>query len=211
MYLAVGTRPDISFSVSVLSQFLENPSEVHWKAAKRTLRYIAGTYNIEIEFNSSITLTAYSDADYGSCLDTRKSVSGVILTLNGGPIIWFSRKQEVIATSTTDAEYIAAHDATKKIVWTRGILEELGISQLKPTVLHRNNIAAGQLINNPVFYRHTKHIDIKFHYTRDIIKQGSLLVKHAASNEQLADILTKPLAREKFVTNRTKINLVKAC
>ncbi|XP_076301426.1 uncharacterized protein LOC143219297 [Lasioglossum baleicum] len=207
MYLAVGTRADISFAVSALSQFLENPSEMHWRAAKRVLRYIAGTCNKGIEFNASKTsnvLIAYSDADYGSCTDTRKSVSGVILTLNGGPIIWFSRKQGVVATSTTDAEYIAAYDATKEVVWTRRILEELGLCQL----LHCDNAAAEQLIKNPVFHRRTKHIDIKFHYTREIMKQGLLTIKHIASDEQLADILTKPLTRRKFEANCIRINLV---
>lgn len=211
IYLAVGTRTDISFAVSALSQFLENPSEIHWKAAKRVLRYIAGTSNIGIEFNSSKTpniLVAYSDADYGSCLDTRKSVSGVILTLNNGPIIWFSRKQGVVATSTTNAEYIAAYDATREIVWTRRILGKLGLRRSESTVLHCDNAAAEQLIKNPVFHRRTKHIDIKFHYTRDIMKQGLLTVKHIASNKQLADILTKPLTRDKFEANLHKISLV---
>lgn len=145
MYLAVGTRADISFAVSALSQFLENPSELHWKAAKRVLRYIAGTRNLGIQYNSSNisnTLVAYSDADYGSCPDTRRSISGIILTLNSGPIMWYSRKQGVVATSTTDAEYIAAFEATKEIVWTRRILEELGLRQLEPTVLYCDNVAA---------------------------------------------------------------------
>lgn len=125
MYLAVGTRADILFAVSTLSQFLENPSELHWKAAKRVLRYLAGTCNMGIEYRSSNMtniLTVYSDADYGTCSDTRKSISGVILILNNGPVIWFSRKQGVVATSTTYAEYIAAYDATKEIVWAGRIL-----------------------------------------------------------------------------------------
>lgn len=211
LYLAICTRTDISFAISALSQFLENPSDLHWKAAKRVLRYIAGTRIMGIEFNSSKTsnvLMAYSDADYGSCPETRKSISGVILTLNDGPIIWFARKQGVIATSIMDAKYIAAYEATKEIVCTRRILEELGVRQHEPTVLHCDNAAAEQLIKNPVFRRRTKHIDIKFHYTRDILKRGDLVVNHVASNEQLADILTKPLARERFEANRTKISLI---
>lgn len=210
MYLAVGTRADIAFAVSTLSQFLENPSELHWKAAKRVLRYLAGTCNMGIEYRSSNManiLTAYSDADYGTCSDTRKSISGVILILNNGPVIWFSRKQGVVATSTTYAEYIAVYDATKEIVWTRRVLQELGLHQVKPTTLYCDNMAAEQLVKNPTFHRRTKHFDIKFHYTRDIVKQRDLLVEHIASNEQLADILTKPLTREKFETNRLKISV----
>lgn len=211
MYLAVGTRADISFAVSTLSQFLESPSELHWKAAKRVLRYLAGTCNMGIEYRSSDMsniLTAYSDADYGTCSNTRKSISGVILVLNNGPIIWFSRKQGVVATSTTYAEYIAVFDATKEIVWARRILQELGLRQVEPTTLYCDNMAAEQLIKNPTFHRRTKHVDIKFHYTRDIMEQGNLLVEHIASNGQLADILTKPLTREKFETNRLKISII---
>lgn len=128
--------------------------------------------------------------------------------MNGGPIIWFARKQGVIATSTTYAEYVAAYEATKEIVWTRKILNELGLHQRKPTVLHCDNSAAEQLIKNPMFHQRTKHIDIKFHYTRDIFKQGDLVVKHVASNEQLADILTKPLTRQRFEVNRAMIKLI---
>jgi len=120
MYLAVGTRPDIAFAVSNLSQFLENPSTKHWKVAKRVLRYLQGTVKLGIIFDGNCELSnkliAYSDTDFATCMDTRKSISGIILLLNKGPVIWFARKQGIVTTSTTDAEYIVAHDTSKEIV-----------------------------------------------------------------------------------------------
>lgn len=128
--------------------------------------------------------------------------------LNNGPIIWSSRKQNIVATSTTEAEYIAAHDTTKEVVWARGLLKQLNVEQIQPTVLHCDNAAAEQLIKNPVYHRRTKHIDIKFHYIRQIVRDGLLEIRHVSSGEQLADMFTKPLTRDKFETNRTLINLV---
>jgi len=211
MYLAIGTRPDITYAVNSLSKFLEIPSNEHWTAAKRILKYLKSTINLGIVYNGINSnpnqLTAYSDADYASCLDTRKSISGVVLMLNSGPIIWSSRKQNIVATSTTDAEYVAAHDAAKEVVWSRQLLKDINTEQDGPTILHCDNAAAMKLMQNPVYHRRTKHIDIKFHYTRDLIKQKQIDVKHVSSQMQLADILTKPLTREKFETNRNQLKL----
>lgn len=211
MYLAVGTRPDIAFVVSNLSQFLSNPSMEHWKAAKRVLRYLQGTIELGIIYDGKYEqpnkLIAYSDADFATCIDTRKSISGVLLILNKGPVIWSARKQGIVATSTTDAEYVAAHDATKEIVWTRGLLEEIGAAQESPTRLNCDNAAAEKLITNNVFHRRTKHIDVKFHFVRQAYEEGKLEIQHVASEDQLADIFTKPLTREKFVINRDRLGL----
>lgn len=116
MYLAIGSRPDITFIVNKLSQFLECPSNEHWRAAKHVLKYLRGTIDKRIKFSSSDclnTITAYSDADYESCADSRKSISGVIIMLNNGPIIWSSRKQSIVVTSTSEAKYVAAYEACK--------------------------------------------------------------------------------------------------
>lgn len=211
MYLAVGTRPDISFVISNLSQFLENPSYNHWKAAKRVLRYLQGTIELGLVYDGGSkqqnTLIAYSDADFATCVDTRKSMSGVVLMLNGGPVVWSTRKQGIVATSTTDAEYVAAHDATKEVVWTRGLLEEIGIPQKLPTILNCDNAAATKLITNSTFHRRTKHIDVKFHYVRQAYKEGKVEIQHVASEDQLADIFTKPLTREKYTTNRNSLGM----
>jgi len=111
----------------------------------------------------SNNLLAYSDADWANCVNTRRSTSGIVLMLNGGPITWFSRKQGVVATSTTNAEYITAHEAGKEIVWARRLLKEIDCEQKGPTTLYCDNAAVEKLITNPIFHRRKKHIDVKFH------------------------------------------------
>lgn len=211
MYLAVGTRPDIMYAVSKLSQFLETPTNNHWSAAKRILRYLQGTKSLGLNYNKMIDnkrqLEAYSDADFASCLDTRKSTSGVLLLLNNGPIIWSSRKQSVVATSTTVAEYIAAHDASIEVVWARGLLEDIGCKQGNPTLLYCDNMAAEHLITNPMIHKRTKNIDVKFHYVRKIVESEQMMVTHVASEMQRADLLTKPLAKQRFLQNRKLLNM----
>lgn len=193
MYLAVVTRPDLAYTVATLSKFLDSPTDEHWNAGKRVLRYLAGTTDVGIMYgcDRSTELIAYSNADWANCVNTRRSTSGVVLLLNSGPVTWFSRKQGVVATSTTNAEYVAAHDAGKEIVWARRLLKEIGCSQDRSTTLYCDNAAAEKLIANPIFHRKTKHIDVKFHYTRKLVENGTINVKHVSSNRQLADIFTK--------------------
>lgn len=211
MYLAVATRPDIAFIVSNLSQFLSNPSLEHWMAAKRVLRYLQGTIGLGIVFDGNSKdlniLNAYSDADFATCLDTRKSVSGVVLILNGGPMIWSARKQSIVSTSTTEAEYVAAFEAAKEVVWTRQILKIIGVPQMKPTTLYCDNEAAERLVTHPIFRRRTKHIEIGFHYVQQTQQNGNIDIKHISTKGQLADIFTKALVREKFITNRNELGL----
>jgi len=154
---------------------LESPTSAHISEAKRVLRYLQGTKILGLIYGANTNddkwLKAFSNADYASCVDTRKSVSGVLLMLNRGPIIWSSRKQGMVATSTTDAEYIIAHDASKEIVWARGLLQQIGYEQIGPMTLYCDNTAAENLIKNPTFHRRTKHVDVKFHYVRNIVKK----------------------------------------
>jgi len=212
MYLAVSTRPDLSYVVGVLSRFLEQPSASHWLTAKRVLKYIKGTLEVGITYNGNCDeknrLVAFSDSDYASCVNTRKSTSGVILIINGGPVVWSSRKQSVVATSTTDAEYIAMCEAAKEVVWTRRLLDELRIYQGQATVIYCDNAAAKLLVENPVYHRRTKHIDVKFHYTREQIKNGLVEVKHVESSNQLADFLTKNLSYDRFKFNCSLLGLL---
>lgn len=179
--------------------------------AKRVLKYLKGTLNIGITFdgncNQKNQLIAFSDSDYASCPDTRKSTSGIVLMLNNGPVIWSSRKQSIVATSTTDAEYVAMCETAKEVIWTRQLLEDLGINQKNATILHCDNVAAKLLIKNPVYHKRTKHIDVKFHYTREQVKNGLIEVQHIESSNQLADIFTKNLPRDKFKFNCSLLNL----
>lgn len=211
MYIAVGTRLDIAFAVNRLSQFLDAHSEVHWKMAKRILRYLKATPNIGIKYSTTDSnqniLSLYSDADFANCVTTRKSVSGGIALLNGGPIAWLSRKQSIVSTSTTEAEYVAAHDIVKEGLWLIGLLKDLNCTQDKPVVLYCDNSAAVSLISGDADPRRTKHIDVKFHFVKEASRNRVIKIVRIPTAEQLADILTKFLSRPIFESLRDKLNL----
>lgn len=210
MFLMICTRPDIAYIIGKLSQFLDNPSPAHMEAAKRVLRYLKGTLDIGIVLGNAEKdkLVAYGDADFAACIDSRKSTSGVVLVFGCGPVIWSSRKQTTVATSTCDAEFIAAHDAAKELTWARGLLKDLKCEQVAPTKLMCDNMGAKLLIENPVFHRRTKHVDIKYRFTREKLKDGTLVVHKIGTEDQLADIFTKALAADKFKRMRVALNIV---
>lgn len=210
MYLTVSTRPDIAFVVSKLSQYLESPSNDHWLAAKRVLAYLKGTSNHGVLYNGmdNSPLKLYTDADFAMCLDTRKSTSGVVITLFGSPISWISRKQGVVTDSTTYAEYVAAHDGAREIVWMRQLLEDFGCGQINPTPLFCDNEAASKLIVNSQFHQRSKHIDTQYHYVRDIFNQKKIDIVPISTKKQLADLFTKPLAHPIFQSLKSVLNIV---
>jgi hypothetical protein len=177
---------------------------------QNVLRYLAGTPSVGICFGVSDhvnTLVAYSDSDFAACAESRRSTSGVVLMLNGAPIVWFSRKQTIVSTSTTEAEYVAAHDAGREVSWTRDMLEELNVTQSGPTRLHVDNVAAQHLINNPSHHRRTKHIDVKYHYTRSLVETKRVSIVRVESALQLADIFTKALPKPLFHKLRDLLNI----
>lgn len=211
LYAAVASRPDIAYIVNQLSQFLESPSKEHWLCAKRILRYVKGTLNTGIIYTSgegvADRLVAYSDASWASDPETRKSVTGVCLMMNGGAIGWRSKKQTVVADSTTYSEYIAAHSCARDVVWLRGLLEGLGCKQDAPTVLFMDNTAAELLVTNPIHHERTKHVDTKFHYVRERFEKGDIKIRHVGTKDQLADIFTKVLPPNKFEDLRFRIGM----
>lgn len=159
IYLQVATRPDLAHIVGLLCRLLANPRQQHLLAAKRVLRYLSGTADIGLNFDGSAAsgrrLIAYTDADFAGCPDDRNSTSGLVLMLSCAPVIWSSRKQTITATSTTDAEYVSAHDGAKEAVWSRAFLKEIHFKQVGPTEMKVDNQAAVHLVNNPIFHRRT--------------------------------------------------------
>ena len=143
-------------------------------------------------------LIAYSDASWASEPESRKSVTGIVLMLNGGIIGWKSKKQTVVTDSTTYAEYVAAHSCSRDVVWLRRLLEDLNYEQSSSTCLFLDNAAAELLITNPVFHERSKHVDVKFHYVREVFERGEIAIQHVSTRAQLADFLTKSLAGEKL-------------
>lgn len=208
MYLAVATRPDISYAVSSVSRHLENPNQAAVNAVKRILRYIKSSYSHGIIFSSNlkINLTCFSDADFAGNIATRKSTSGYVCIMGGGAISWASQRQRCVALSTTESEYIAASQAVKELVWLSRLQKEL-IPDIQKPILYMDNQSAIRLIKNPEFHNRTKHIDVRYHFIREKFESQMFELIYVKTEEQTADILTKPLARDKFSLFRTAMGI----
>ncbi|XP_076930795.1 uncharacterized protein LOC143595730 [Bidens hawaiensis] len=172
MYAMVCTRPDIAHAVGVVSRFMSDPGKEHWEAVKWLLRYLKGTSSLGLCFKGKDTfLRGYSDADLGGCKKTFKSTTGYVFTVGGTAVCWMSRLQKSVALSTTEAEYMAAAEASKELVWLRTFLEELGKKQAE-FFLYCDNESAVKLAKNPVYHSKTKHIGRRYHFVRDLISDG---------------------------------------
>ena len=194
IYLSI-TRPDITYTVQVLTQFMQKPTSVHMQNAKRLLRYLAGTTSqgILLASTSAATLTAYCDSDWASCPTTRRSTSGYCVFLGESPISWKTKKQSMVARSSAEAEYRAMSFTTCEVIWITALLKDLGLKKLPPTLLKCDSQAAIAMAANPVHHEKTKHVDIDCHYIRDQIQAGVIQTAHVSSSNQVADILTKVL------------------
>eukprot|EP00253_Pinus_taeda_P018632 PITA_18632 len=180
MYLTA-TRPDIMYAVSLISRFMDRPKEAHWQAAKRILRYVKGTKMFGILYTTSecSDLIGYTDSDWARSVDDRKSTSGYVFHMGSGVISWASKKQPIVALSTTEAEYVAATAVACQAVWIRRMLRSLCQEQTKGTVILCDNSSAIALSKNSVFHKRTKDIDTKFHYIRELVNNGESVLKIA--------------------------------
>jgi hypothetical protein len=195
------TRPDISFAVNKLSQFMHRPTQIHWIATKKLLRYLKNTifHGINIRNTSHPALTCFSDADWAGSLDKRKSTSAYIPFLGPTPISWSSKKQRVIAWSSIEAKYRALAIAKYSV--------EMKFSFLHSPTLFCDNLGITQLSFNPIQHLIMKHIQIDFHFVRDLVEKKLLHVRHVHTNDQLLDLLSKPLSRQRTKYLRDKIGL----
>jgi hypothetical protein len=213
LYAAMCTRPDIAYAVNSLAQFTSNPGNEHWTAVKRVMRYLKGTHDYSLTYSSqgekdwSTDVVGYSDADWGSDHFDRKSISGYTFMLGDATISWSSKKQATVALSSTEAEYVAASHATTQAIWLRQLLEELHFPQSKPTTIHCDNQSAIALVRDAQFHARTKHIDIRHHFIRDKLEDGTINVIYCPTNDMLADILTKGLAKPKHEHFRSEIGV----
>jgi hypothetical protein len=209
MYL-VNTRPDIFYAVNVLSQFMSQPKHTHWIAAKHVLRYLQGTigYGLRYASNVDLSLQGYTDADWAGSVVDKKSTSGCCFTLGSAMVSWCSRKQISVALSTTEAEYIALSVAVREAVWLHKILTDLFDHEMDLTTIHCDNQSCVNLSKNPVFHDRSKHIEIKYHYIRDMVQRKTVHVQYLSTHEQIADIFTKPLAKTKFEYFHERLGLV---
>jgi hypothetical protein len=188
------TRRDIAFSVNQACQFMHNPMVSHVVAVKRILRYLKSTLHLGLHFHPSpLHLQAYSDADWAGDPNDRRSVSGSLVYFGSSPISWASKKQHTISRSSTEAEYRALAITAAELAWIRQLLCDIHILLLLPPLIHCDNISAISLASNPVFHSRMKHLQIDYHFVRERVIMGDLLVQHVSSSDQFADILTKGL------------------
>lgn len=209
LYAAKLTRPDIKYAVNSLSQFVNNFSIVHWNAVKKIFRYLCGTLNYGVTYKASGSknkLLGFTDADYAGCLDTRRSRSGFVFLLNEAPVSWCSQRQNIVSLSTTEAEYIALAQGTKDAIWLRRMLNELNV-KCETVTIFVDNQSDIKLANNPEFHNRTKHIDVRYHFVREIVNKREIEIEYVQSNKQLADILTKPLTKDQFCNLRGRMNV----
>ncbi|XP_030945775.1 uncharacterized protein LOC115970250 [Quercus lobata] len=193
------TRPDISFAVQQACQFMSSPTSNHLQAAKRILRYLQGSIHQGLAFTPGpLTLSAYSDADWAGDPMDKKSISGILVFLGHSPITWSAKKQSTVSRSSTEAEYRALASCAAELCWIRMLLKDFGVFLSDPPVLWCDNVSALAIASNPVFHARTKHIEVDFHFVRERVLRHDLLVKFVASQDQLADILTKGLASPRF-------------
>ncbi|KAJ4790150.1 polyprotein [Rhynchospora pubera] len=204
------TRPDISFAVNKCAQFMHNPTNNHWIAVKRVLRYLKGTVShaFLIQSQSSLSLHAYSDSDWAGSVDDRRSTSGFCLYLGRNLISWSAKKQPTVSRSSTEAEYRSLALACTEVMWLENLLKELHISLIATPTLWCDNIGATFLASNPSFHARTKHIEIDYHFVRERILTGQLMAKFLCSADQIADIMTKPLPTIRHQFLRSKLNVV---
>ena len=204
LYAAITTRPDIAQAVGVVSKFCANPTQSHLTAAKRILRYLKGTVNLGLSYKRCAdgNLIGYSDADWAGDVDERHSTSGNVFLLAKGAVSWLSKKQATVALSTAEAEYVALSAATQEAIWLRRLLADVGEPLEDPIVINEDNQGAIAIAKNPVGHARTKHIDMRYHFVREGVQNGAIILKYVASGDMIADILTKPLPKhpfEKFV------------
>ncbi|XP_070032766.1 secreted RxLR effector protein 161-like [Nicotiana tomentosiformis] len=201
MYAMLCTRPDICFVVGMVSRFQSNPGREHWTAVKHIIKYLKRTRDYMLVYHSgNLAPIGYTDSDFQSDRDSRKSTSRYVFTLGGGAISWRSIKQSCVANSTMEAEYVTASEATKEAVWLRNFLKELNVvfSVQAPIVLYYDNSGAVANSKEPRSHKRSKHIERKYHLIWDITQRGDARVLKIALEDNLADLFTKSLTQKIF-------------
>lgn len=210
LYLSTNTRPDISIGVSILSQRVSKPTVNDLSEVKRMIRYLKTTRNEKLKLSrkgENECLKAYTDADWAEETRDRKSHSGFLAQINGGTFAWSCRKQSLVALSSTEAEYIALCEATKEIIWLREVAKCFNVNTSEPTEIFVDNQSCMKIAENGKFSNRTKHIDTKYHFVRDQARKNIVTFKYIPTNENLADMLTKPLGPSKLKELRNNAGL----
>ncbi|KAL0413270.1 UNVERIFIED_CONTAM: Retrovirus-related Pol polyprotein from transposon RE1 [Sesamum radiatum] len=210
MLLYLGfSRPDISFAVQQLSQFIQQPRQPHWEAALHLVCYLKGTPSLGLFFptGSSLQLIAFSDSDWASCIDTRRSVTGYCIFLGNSLIFWKTKKQAIVSRSSAEAEYRSMGSTVCELLWISYILQEFVFSVPAPIPFHCDNKATIHITENPIFHERTKHLDIDCPLVRDHFKLGFILPQHVPNQQQVADLFTKALPAVPFARLLSKLGM----
>jgi hypothetical protein len=203
------TRPELSYCVHILSQFMHEHRTNHWEAALRVVRFLKGNPGQGIFFSKKcdLQLHGWCDSDWASCPLTRRSVTGWLVQLGGSPISWKTKKQHIISRSSAEAGYRSMATTTCELKWLKGILTNLGIDHDKPMIVHCDSQAALHIAKNPVFHERTKHIEVDCHFVRNEILKDNICPIYVSTTAQLADILTKALGKPQFDTFIGKLGI----
>lgn len=204
------TRPDIAFATQQLSQFMQAPTNVHFNAACRVLRYLKNNPGQGIFFSrtSEMQLIGYSDADWAGCMDSRKSISGYCFFIGKSLVSWRAKKQATVSRSSSEAEYRALSSAACELQWLLYLFADLRVQLTRTPTLYCDNQSAVHIASNPVFHERTKHLEIDCHLVREKLLKGTLKLLPVSTSDQVADFLTKALAPPKFHDFVSKLSMI---
>jgi hypothetical protein len=198
MYVMVCSRPDLSYAMSLVTRYMANPGRTHWEAVKWIFMYLCCTSNACLQIgNVKEGLVGYVDSDYGVYLDKRRSLTSYVFTIGGCAVSWRACLQPIVALSSTEVEYVVACDASKEAVWLKGLYVEF-CGDTSCITLFCDSQSAICLTKDQMFHERTKHIDIKYHYIREIIAEGKLRICKISTHFNPTDMMTKPIPRAKF-------------
>jgi hypothetical protein len=203
MYAMVCTRQVIAHAIGVLSRYMSKPGKEHWTTVKRVFRYLRGTTSYGLCYQGIpgldrvLDIHGFVDVDWAGDPDRKRSTSWYVFNLFGGAISWMSKRQVVVALSTTEDEYMAASHASKEVVWLQRLCSGIGLVQ-QAVRLDFDSQSAIFLANNPAYHSKTKHIDVQFHFVRDMVEEKKVLLEKVDTSKNVADSLTKSVSIEKF-------------
>lgn len=201
LYIAIATRPDIAYAIQQLSQFLDNYNRTHWDAGIRLVRYLKGMRDLKLHLGSqSIMPREFTNADWASCPDTRRSTGGYSWSLRTGTVSWSVQKQKTVATSSCEAEYMAAYESTQECIWLQMLLKGIGLDFTSTaTTLFCNNKSAITLSEDPTAHARVKHFNVKYHFIRECAQMGEIIIKYVNMKDNVANLFTKALPRPLFL------------
>ena len=214
IYATVSTRPDITHAVNMLSRHMHQPSQTHLTAAQRVLRYLKSCTEYGLTYtnggkqhtmNDALSITAYSDSDWGGDAVSNRSTTGYVVLLNGNLIAWNTKKQHTVALSSAEAELMALVEVTKEVAWLSMLLGELHYKVKRPSLIFVDNRSTINMAQNISEHDRSKHIRIRYNYIKDEIDSGEIKLEWVSTDKQMADIFTKALQGQLFVSMRNRL------